>query len=129
MNDCPFCKINREEILDQTDGAAAFLDAFPVNEGHALVVPKRHVETFFELSLEEVADMNKLVFSVKEILDRKFNPDGYNVGVNVGKAAGQTIFHVHIHIIPRYLGDVADPRGGIRKIKKSKVPYLAEGEM
>lgn len=125
---CPFCGKPQEESLAENELALAFYDAFPVNEGHVLVVPKRHVETFFELTLEEAAAMNEIVFRVKEMLEARFKPDGYNLGVNVGRAGGQTIFHVHMHVIPRYAGDVPDPRGGIRRIKKSLVPYLAEGE-
>ena len=72
--------------------------------------------------------ITRLIIEVKDKLDQQFHPDGYNIGVNVGSAAGQTIFHLHVHVIPRYLGDVPDPRGGIRRIKKSLVPYLEEGE-
>ncbi len=128
MKQCPFCSKPRDQVLAGNGLAMAFYDAYPVNEGHVLVVPRRHVETYFELTLEEAAAMNEVVFMVKEFLDARYGPAGFNVGVNVGKAAGQTIFHVHMHVIPRYDGDVPDPRGGIRRIKKSLVPYLAEGE-
>lgn len=128
MTDCIFCKRPETEILAENDLALAFFDKYPVNEGHVLIIPKRHVESFFETTWEELAAINELLFAVKDKLANKFSPDGYNIGVNVGRAAGQTIFHLHVHIIPRYRGDVPDPRGGIRKIKKSVVPYLAEGE-
>ncbi|GAW90947.1 HIT family protein [Calderihabitans maritimus] len=128
MDSCIFCSEPETEIVAENDLARAFYDKYPVNEGHVLIVPKRHVETLFEATLEELDAINRLLFKVKDKLDKKFNPDGYNVGVNVGRAAGQTIFHLHYHVIPRYLGDVKDPRGGIRKIKKSVIPYLAEGE-
>lgn len=85
--------------------------------------PKRHVVSLFDATQEEVMSIWKLIEEVKEALDQRFHPDGYNVGVNVGASAGQTIFHMHVHVIPRYDGDVEDPRGGIRKIKKSLVPY------
>ncbi|MBC2723865.1 MAG: HIT family protein, partial [Desulfosporosinus sp.] len=99
-----------------------------VNEGHVLIVPKRHVVSLFDATQEEITSIWKLIEGVKELLDQRFHSNGYNIGVNVGAAAGQTIFHMHVHVIPRYDGDVEDPRGGIRKIKKSLVPYVGEGE-
>ena len=128
MNNCIFCNVSQSDVIVGNKLAIAFYDKFPVNEGHVLIVPKRHVETFFDAAIEELHAINLLIFEVKEILEVKFNPDGYNIGVNVGYTAGQTIFHLHYHVIPRYSGDVFDPRGGIRKIKNSIVPYLAEGE-
>ena len=82
------------------DRAKAFYDKFPVNEGHVLIVPKRHVSGFFEATPEEILAINELAFQVKTILDAKYSPDGYNIGVNVGASAGQTVFHLHMHIIP-----------------------------
>ena len=128
MTDFIFCNKRGEEIIVENELAKAFYDSYPVNEGHVLVVPKRHVETFFEAEMEEIDAISRLVFKVKDVLEKKYSPDGYNVGVNVGRPGGQTIFHLHMHVIPRYEGDVEDPRGGIRKIKKSLVPYLEEGE-
>lgn len=128
LKTCLFCALPETEIIAENELARAFYDKFPVNEGHALIVPKRHVATLFDATLEELAAINHLLFEVKAKLDQKFQPDGYNVGVNVGLAAGQTVFHLHYHVIPRYVGDVEDPRGGIRRIKKSLVPYAAEGE-
>lgn len=128
MNDCLFCQEPQKEIVAENALALAFFDKFPVNQGHTLIIPKRHVASFFEVTTEELQAINELIFKVKDILDQRFKPEGYNIGVNVGAAAGQTIFHLHCHVIPRYLGDVEDPRGGIRKIKKSVVPYLAEEE-
>ena len=128
MEGCIFCAKRDTELICENELAKAFYDKFPVNEGHVLVVPKRHVSDFFEATPEEISAMNELVFQVKFILGARYNPDGYNIGINVGAAAGQTIFHLHLHIIPRYKGDVPDPRGGIRRIKKSMVPYPEEGE-
>ena len=108
--------------------AVALYEKYPVNRGHVLVVPKRHVETYFEATLKEMDAITRLIIEVKGKLDQQFHPDGYNIGVNVGAAAGQTIFHLHVHVIPRYSGDVPDPRGGIMRIKKSLVPYPEEGE-
>lgn len=128
MSECVFCTLPEIDILVRNEMALAFLDKFPVNEGHVLIVPERHVASLFDLTQEEVLGIWKLVGEVKEVLNIRFHPAGYNVGVNIGAAAGQTIFHLHVHIIPRYDGDVSDPRGGIRKIKKSLVPYAGEGE-
>ena len=128
MASCIFCIKPETEILAENDLALAFYDKYPVNEGHVLVIPRRHVESYFEATPKELAAVNKLLFEVRDKLDTRLSPDGYNIGVNVGGAAGQTIFHLHVHIIPRYRGDVPDPRGGVRRIKKSLVPYLAEGE-
>jgi len=127
-NNCVFCSLDGREIIAQNHLAIAFYDLYPVNQGHTLIVPRRHVEQLFEATFEELDAINRLVFEVKELLEDKYTPDGYNVGVNVGRAAGQTIFHLHIHVIPRYKGDVEDPRGGIRKLKKSLVPYKKEGK-
>lgn len=128
MANCVFCMRPETEIVAENDLTLAFYDKYPVNEGHVLIIPRRHVESFFEATPQELAAVNELLFEVKDKLATKLNPDGYNIGVNVGEAAGQTIFHIHVHIIPRYRGDVPDPRGGVRKIKQSLVPYLAEGE-
>ena len=128
MSSCIFCDVSLLDVIVGNKLAIALYDKFPVNKGHVLIVPKRHVETFFDATMEELHAINLLIFEVKEILDVKYNPDGYNIGVNVGYPAGQTIFHLHYHVIPRYSGDVSDPRGGIRKIKKSLVLYLAEEE-
>ncbi len=88
-----------------------------------LIIPKRHVASFFDLTKEEQQDMLLLADRVKSIIDEKFHPDGYNIGVNVGEAAGQSVFHVHMHLIPRYKGDVSNPRGGVRGVIPSKQNY------
>lgn len=123
-NNCPFCKAESErEIIASTSLSIAFFDGFPVSPGHALIIPRRHVASFFNLSKDEQQDMLKLADCVKSIIDEKYHPDGYNVGVNVGEAAGQSIFHVHMHLIPRYKGDVSNPRGGVRGVIPSKQSY------
>ena len=123
-NNCPFCKAESErEIIASTSLSIAFFDGFPVSPGHALIIPRRHVASFFDLTKDEQQDMLKLADSVKRIVDEKYHPDGYNVGVNVGEAAGQSIFHVHMHLIPRYKGDVSNPRGGVRGVIPSKQSY------
>jgi diadenosine tetraphosphate (Ap4A) HIT family hydrolase len=116
MPDCIFCHRENLEIIAENEMALAFPDICPVSRGHTLVIPKRHIETYFNASLEEHAAISSLVGQVRQILDQKYSPDGYNIGANVGPAAGQTVFHFHLHVIPRYRGDVADPRGGVRKV-------------
>lgn len=128
LSHCIFCNIPSEKIIAENELAAAFFDNYPVNRGHVLVITKRHVETFFDATLEEMDAVNRLIIEVKDMLDQRFQPDGYNIGVNVGTAAGQTIFHLHVHVIPRYSGDIPNPRGGIRRIIKSLVPYQEEEE-
>ncbi len=119
---CPFCE-PRASMLAETELCCAFFDNFPVSEGHSLVIPKRHVATIWDLSTEEYADLFNLVRQVKEVIQNKFDPQGINVGVNCGQAAGQTVFHAHIHVIPRYAGDVPNPRGGVRNVIPSKGDY------
>jgi len=125
MKDCVFCTKPQKDIFCENHLAKAFYDHYPVNQGHTLIVPKRHVKTFFEATPEELSAINDLIFKVKLILEEKYNPDGYNIGVNVNSAGGQTIYHLHFHVIPRYSGDIENPRGGIRRIKKSLIPYPA----
>jgi len=109
--------------LAQNDLAVAFKDAFPVSPGHALIVPRRHVEGLFDLSADEQTALWRLLPEVKTWLDDHHSPDGYNVGVNVGPVAGQTVAHVHVHLIPRFKGDVEDPRGGVRWVVPARAAY------
>jgi diadenosine tetraphosphate (Ap4A) HIT family hydrolase len=120
--DCIFCQHNRS-ILAETKLSLAFLDNFPVSRGHALIIPKRHVLSIWDLTTEEYTDAFDLVRQVKDVLQKKFEPQGFNVGVNCGEAAGQTVFHAHIHVIPRYTGDIPGPRGGVRNIIPGKGNY------
>jgi ATP adenylyltransferase len=121
---CPFCNPDTErELLAESATAFAILDKFPVNKGHALIIPKRHVADYFELTFREQSACWFMLDFVKPILQERFNPDGFNVGVNVGEHAGQTVPHVHIHLIPRYAGDVPEPRGGVRGVIPSKRNY------
>ena len=109
-------------ILKNECGVAVY-DGFPVVEGHALVVPIIHVSSIYELMKPDQAALWSLVAEVRDILIKRFNPDGFNIGLNDGDAAGQTIDHAHIHIIPRRRGDVKDPRGGVRWVIPEKVKY------
>ena len=101
-------------------------DAFPVSPGHTLVIPRRHIGSFFELSDAERTCMVELLAQAKAELDLSFQPDGFNIGINDGAAAGQTVQHLHLHLIPRYLGDVPDPRGGVRWVMPGKAKYWVE---
>jgi len=116
MDECIFCNIDKENILYQDDSWFAVYDNFPVSKGHVLLIPKRHVKTYFELNYVELASVGLNINIIKHILDKKFKPTGYNIGINCGESAGQTVMHCHIHIIPRYDGDVSDPRGGVRGV-------------
>ena len=124
---CPFCRLESPRILLENDFAAAFLDGFPVSDGHTLVVPKRHVASLFDLPEVELAAVWKMVALVRGNMMTELKPDGFNVGVNDGLAAGQTVMHAHVHIIPRRQGDIVDPRGGVRWIMPEKARYWDEG--
>ena len=121
--DCIFCDLKDKEIIAKNQYCYAIFDKFPVSKGHTLIIPFRHVETFFDASKEEKIAIVELIDEIKEILDRRYSPDGYNIGVNVGKAAGQTIMHLHVHVIPRYKGDIEDPTGGVRGVIPDKMKY------
>ena len=124
--DCFFCKLEPPRIVDSNDLCIVVRDGFPVSPGHTLVIPKRHIGSFFDLSAEERQALMELVDSAKQVLDAKYQPDAYNIGINDGPAAGQTVLHVHVHLIPRYHGDCDDPRGGIRWIMRDKAKYWAD---
>jgi len=121
-NPCLFCTDAKGASLSN-DLAYSARDSYPVSPGHSVVIPRRHVASFFELTPEEMAACMDLINKEKNHIDQEFNPDGYNIGVNVGPAAGQSIFHVHIHIIPRYKGDVENPQGGVRHVIPKKGHY------
>ncbi len=120
---CPFCSVPAERILDRTDLAVVVRDRHPVSRGHTLVIPVRHVASLFETSEYERRDLMLLLDRAKRDLDGELSPSGYNVGINDGAAAGQTIPHLHVHLIPRYAGDRADPRGGVRWIFPERARY------
>lgn len=123
---CPFCELLvAKRTLAERPLAAAVADAFPLSPGHVLVVPRRHVADVFQLTAEELADVVTLVGEMHARLVDERRPDGFNVGVNVADAGGQTVAHAHVHVIPRYAGDVADPRGGVRWIIPARARYWA----
>ena len=120
--DCIFCNPERE-IIAESPLSLAFADAFPVSPGHSLVVPRRHVLTIFELDDKEYADCFLLARLVQAILAERLKPDGFNMGVNCLEAGGQSVWHAHIHVIPRYTGDTPHPRGGVRNVIPRKADY------
>jgi diadenosine tetraphosphate (Ap4A) HIT family hydrolase len=122
---CVFCEYlkNKEKVIFENNLAFAIYDGFPVNKGHMLIMPKRHVSSYFELSEDEKNDINLLLEISKKHCDQLFKPYGYNIGINEGVYAGQTIMHCHVHLIPRYIGDVDNPKGGIRGVIPSKQKY------
>lgn len=125
--DCPFCRPETDRIQMEGEFATAILDGFGVTAGHTLVVPRRHVASLFDLPEPEQAAVWRLVGQVRAKLMAELRPDGFNVGLNDGPAAGQTVMHAHVHIIPRRVGDVADPRGGVRWVIPDKAVYWTGG--
>jgi diadenosine tetraphosphate (Ap4A) HIT family hydrolase len=124
---CPLCEIVASEAGPPTGHAVAFGDRYPVSEGHTLVVPGRHVASLSDLTAEEEAELWARVREVREDLAASHDPDGFNIGVNEREAAGQTVGHTHVHVIPRYAGDVADPRGGVRWVVPERAAYWEAG--
>jgi len=123
MSTCPFCTMAPDKIISQNAHTFTVRDTLPVSPGHTLIVPKRHIAGIFEGEPDEVAALWDALQQARTRLLREFSPDGFNIGINDGLAAGQTILHLHIHIIPRYKGDMPDPRGGIRWIFPEKAVY------
>ena len=113
---CPFCDPQAEDIVARNDLCYARWDGFPVSKGHLLVIPFRHSPDFFSMTPEERGALVDLVALCKDLISQEFSPAGYNIGFNVGTVAGQTVMHCHCHVIPRYVGDVPDPRGGVRGV-------------
>jgi len=120
---CPFCTLPKERVINSNHHGMVIRDGFPISPGHTLVIPNRHIGSFFELSPEERQSLLDLLDAAKLVLDSELKPDGYNIGINDGPSAGQTVPHLHIHLIPRYNGDQTDPRGGVRWIIPEKADY------
>jgi len=120
---CIFCEKPESERLLTAPLAFAIHDLFPVAPGHILLIPTRHTASWFDLTRDEHRDILDLLDRAKDYLDSRFSPRGYTIGINEGAAAGQTIFHVHLHLIPRHPGDVVDPKGGIRGVIPKKQRY------
>lgn len=120
---CVFCSLSAQRIADANALAVVILDGFPVSLGHRLVIPRRHVGSFFETTQAERQALLELLDRARDAAEREHAPAGYNIGINDGAVAGQTVPHLHIHLIPRYEGDRADPRGGIRWVLPEKADY------
>ena len=119
--ECVFCQM--KDYILENELAYAIYDKYPVGKGHMLFIPKRHVKDFFDITKEEREAIFELIDEGKKLLDEKYSPDSYNVGINCGEHAGQTIMHVHVHLIPRYIGDIKDPTGGVRGVIPYKMKY------
>ncbi|KEJ92543.1 HIT family protein [Synergistes jonesii] len=122
--ECIFCRL--DDYALENDLAYAVFDAMPVNEGHMLIIPKRHVQNYFDLKPEEEAAMLELLHKGKKLIEEKYSPDGYNFGVNCNSCAGQSVMHAHMHLIPRYRGDSEAPLGGVRGVIPEKMGYIVK---
>lgn len=125
MSKCIFCNLPKDkEITGSNDYAVAFYDGFPVTKYHTLIIPKRHIADYFELKKIELDSINDLLYAQKRRLENlDATITGFNIGVNVGKDAGQSVFHVHVHLIPRRYGDMKEPKGGVRGVIPQKQKY------
>lgn len=124
MDNCFFCKsISKKDFEIENELAIVRFDDFPVNNGHLEVIPKRHVKDWWNTTQEERIAIFNLLDEAKKIIDDKYKPNGYNIGMNLGEAAGQSVMHLHVHLIPRYKGDVENPRGGVRGVIPEKQNY------
>lgn len=123
---CPFCSLPPERIVRRSDLAVWIYDGYPVSPGHSLIIPTRHIGSFFEISTEERLAMLDLLDQAKGEIENRFRPPAYNIGINDGTVAGQTVPHLHLHLIPRYDGDVADARGGVRWVIPGKADYWSD---
>jgi len=122
-NECRFCSPSSDRLMIEGELGFVTWDRHPVNPGHFLVIPKRHCADYFDISDEERAELWSLVDAGKQVAEQKYQPDGYNIGINVGHWAGQSIHHLHIHVIPRYEGDVDNPKGGVRGVVPARKNY------
>ena len=122
-NSCPFCTLPPERIIQENQHAVFVLDGYPVSQGHSLIIPKRHVASWFDVTAIERDSMINLLDLAKDKITSEASPDGFNIGINDGPAAGQTVPHLHMHLIPRYANDQPDPRGGIRWVIPEKAEY------
>ncbi|ALS37212.1 diadenosine tetraphosphate (Ap4A) HIT family hydrolase [Enterococcus rotai] len=118
---CVFCGVT--DFVIENDLAGAFYDRFPVSKGHLLIIPKKHKMDYFDLSIAEKGAIDELLKVAKKIVEESYRPDGFNIGTNCGINAGQSIMHCHIHLIPRYIGDMTNPKGGVRGVIPSKQQY------
>ena len=120
---CPFCKLPAADIVHHSEHLRAIRDRFPISLGHTLLLPRRHVVSLFDLSIVEWVELGLLLNEARAALQAELQPDGFNIGINDGVAAGQTVMHLHVHLVPRYHGDSPDPRGGVRWILPEQARY------
>ena len=126
-NPCLFCNVKESEVAYENDLAYASYDSYPVSKDHCLIIPKRHIKNYFDLSQNELIACDELIKIVKnEIINNDQSVKGFNIGTNIGKDSGQSIFHCHIHLIPRRVGDVENPQGGVRSVIPNKQHYKRE---
>lgn len=123
IKDCPFCNLDPDRVLWSDDNVVVVRDGYPVTPGHLLVIPRRHVGSFFEATYPERESITRGLDEAKGRAESEQSPSGYNIGINDGEAAGQTVPHLHVHLIPRYEGDCADPRGGVRWVRPETARY------
>jgi len=123
---CPFCTLPAKRVIDCSDHGVVIRDGYPISPGHTLIIPRRHIGSLFELKVDEQAALLELLNRAKSTIDKEFSPQAYNIGINDGPVAGQTVPHLHIHLIPRYAGDRQDPRGGVRWIIPDKADYWSK---
>ncbi|WP_283679688.1 HIT family protein [Lentilactobacillus sp. Marseille-Q4993] len=123
---CIFCQRTDIPIVLENDLAVAFWDIHPVRKGHLLIVLKDHKQDYFDLDQQDLLAMDSLLREGKQLIDDKYHPEGYNIGINVGEYAGQTVMHCHWHLIPRYKGDVKNPAGGIRNMLPKAARWLRD---
>jgi diadenosine tetraphosphate (Ap4A) HIT family hydrolase len=121
--DCVFCQLPRERIIRESRLALFTRDAFPVSQGHSLIIPKRHFGSWFDATQQERAEIMSLLDEARQVIVREYAPQAFNIGINDGVAAGQTVTHLHVHLIPRYQNDVSDPRGGVRWVLPERAVY------
>ena len=120
---CPFCNPDPDLVFHEDELVLGLWDRYPVSPGHALLVPRRHVASWFDATPAEQLALMAALPMAREQIGRRHQPEGFNVGINIGEAAGQTVFHLHVHLIPRYVGDQEDPRGGVRKLFPENASY------
>lgn len=121
---CPFCAIDPVRVFHRGEWVIGVWDAFPVPPGHALLVPERHIATWFDATAAEQSELTRAIDIARRAILERHQPDGFNIGIDIGESAGQTVFHLHVHVIPRYRGDVPDPRGGVRHVIPQRANYL-----
>lgn len=123
---CPFCTLPKDRIIDQDEHVMVIRDGFPVSEGHTLIIPHRHVGSYFKATVNERSSIERMLLKHRELLAAQYGSEDFNIGINDGPLAGQTVPHLHVHLIPRRSGDMEDPRGGVRYVIPEKAKYWIE---